>query len=257
MLIVNFLNLAVAEVSPPSNTIQVFPLVPGLSPHTLEHFVLDVLLPRLIAEDAPLVVHGALMSRGDDGICLVGDSGRGKSTLSAALRAAGWDFHGDDALVLRPDGAGITAQATYPSLRLLPDSLQQLFPEPPAGLSPVADYLDKYRFDPGNMADPTLPCRLRAVFVLGGDVGTAAATALTASRLCMTLIGQAFALDPSDPKGAHARLSAASAVAAAVPGFMLDYPRDYACLPEVIEKIGAILLEAGQNEAAGPADRNE
>lgn len=257
-LIVEFPDLARAEVSRPDRRVRVSPLVPGLSRHDLDHFISDILLPRLVAEDGPLVVHGALLSRDADAVCLVGDSGRGKSTLSAALRNAGWALHGDDALHLRAEGAGIAAQATYPSLRLFSDSLDHLFPDPPAGLSPVADYLDKFRLAPGEASTPTGPCRLRAICVLGEDDGSGEVTLrpLTASRLCMTLIGQAFALDPSDPKAAHRRLSGASAVAAAVPGFVLTYPRDYARLPEVIGTIGAA-LEAGRQKAAGSADQEE
>ena len=145
-----------------------------------------------------------------------------------------------------------------PACGCFPILLEQLFPDPPAGLSPVADYLDKFRLDPGEVSAPGGPCNLRAIFVLGGDDGSGEVTLrrLTASRLCMTLVGQAFALDPSDPKAAHRRLAGASAAAAAVPGFELVYPRDYARLPEVIEKIGAT-LETGRQRAAGPADREE
>lgn len=256
--ILDYLDLARAWGSRRLKSVAVMPLVPDLSRNSLEHFALDILLPRLIAGDVPLVLHGALLSRDGEAVCLVGDSGRGKSTLSATLRDAGWILHGDDALHLRAEGAGIVAQATYPSLRLFPDSLEHLFPDPPADLPLVADYLDKFRLDPGEASAPIGPCRLRAIFVLGEDDGSGEVTLrpLTASRLCMTLVGQGFALDPSDPKAAHRRLSAASAVAAMVPGFMLGYPRDYARLPEVIEKIGAT-LETGLIKVAGSAGQEE
>lgn len=251
-LILDFPGVARAEISRPDRRVRVRPLIPDLSSHTIDHFVMDILLPRLIAESGALVVHGALVSRGGDGICLIGESGRGKSTLSAALHDAGWGFHGDDALVLHGSGAEITAEASYPSLRLFPDSLEQLFPDPPAGLSPVADYLDKFRLDPGQAAGS---CRLRAVLVLGNDDGTGQITArpLSASRLCMTLIGQGFTLNPSDRRAAQGRLTNASAVSAAVPGIELCYPRDYARLPEAIDHISAALdrvLKQAPAEAA-------
>ncbi len=256
-LMVDFPDLVRAEVSRTDRTVRVYPLVPDISAATLEHFVLDILFPRLIADAGELVVHGALVARGEDAICLLGDSGLGKSTLSAALRGAGWRLLGDDAMELLNDGPGVSASAIYPSLRLHPDSLEQLFPEPPAGMSPVADYLDKYRLDPGDPADPAETTRLRAVLLLGGEDGTneVAVRPLTALTLCMALVRQSFALDPVDPAAAHGRLGAASAVAAAVPGFALNYPRDYARLPEVIDLVRDTLDRVGTNtrqEMAAP-----
>ena len=246
-LLVDFPDLVRAEVVRRDRTVRVFPLVPGLSSSTLEHFVMDILFPRLIAETGALVVHGALIAGGTGSVCLIGDSGRGKSTLSAALRGAGWRLQGDDALEVRIDGVGIAARATYPSLRLHPDSLEQLFPEPPQGLSPVADYLDKVRLDPGDPADPAEPTRLRAVFLLDRETGPdeVSVRPLSASTLCMALVRQSFALDPADPVAARGRLAAAGAVAAAVPGFSLSYPRDYARLPEVTGLVRSTLDGVG------------
>ena len=246
-LIVEFPDLARAEVSRSDRRVRVSPLVPGLSRHDLGHFISDILLPRLVAEDGPLVVHGALLSRDTDAVCLVGDSGRGKSTLSAALQKAGWTLHGDDALHLRAEGAEIGARATYPSLRLFSDSLDHLFPDPPADLSPVADYLDKFRLAPDDVGGPAETPRLRAVLLLEGGDGTDAIAArpVTAVTLCMSLLRQSFSLNPADPVAAHERLTAASAVTAAVPGFALSYPREFARLPEVVDLVRSTLDRVG------------
>lgn len=257
-LIVDFPNLIRAEVSYSENAVRVFPLVSDLSFNTLEHFVLDILFPRLIASSGTLVVHGALVSHGADAVCLIGDSGRGKSTLSAALRTTGWTLHGDDAMEILIDNTGITARATYPSLRLNPDALEQLFPETPEGMSPVADYLDKFRLDPSDTAKSVKTARLRAVFLLNAWDGTdeIAVRRVTAGALCMSLLKQSFALNPADPKAAHGRLSAASAVAAAVPGFALSYPRDFARLPGVMDRVRSTLdqVEAtAKQEMAAPS----
>lgn len=242
-VLLRFFDLAGAWISRTERSIHAFPLVSGLSPHTFDHFVMDVVLPRVIAESGDLVLHGALVAQGMDGACLLGRSGLGKSTLAAALRNAGWTFFGDDALELGADGEEITARATYPSLRLFPDSLRQIYPDPPTCLSPVADYLNKFRMDPGGAVPAGEASRLRAVFVLGEDDGSGDVTVqpLAASKLCMALVAHSFALDPSDPASAHRRLSFASAVTAAVPGFALNYPRDYARLPEVIDRVRAVL----------------
>lgn len=206
---------------------------------------MDILFPRLIADVNGLVVHGALASRGGEAVCMIGESGRGKSTLSAALRAAGWTLHGDDAMEIRIDGSGIAARATYPSLRLNRDSLEELFSAIPEDVSPVADYLDKLRLDPGETDDPSGTLALRAVFLLEGASDAVSATPLTATQLCMSLIGQSFALNPADPVAAHERLTAASAVTEAVPGFALSYPREFARLPEVVDLVRSTLDRVG------------
>ncbi|MGP6089481.1 hypothetical protein [Antarctobacter jejuensis] len=252
-LSLNFLGLAGAEVARKARVVRAFPLVSDLDPHTNEHFTMDVLLPRVLAHDTALVLHGALVSRGDDAVCLIGDSGRGKSTLSAAMRGAGWAFHGDDALEIRQEGAAITARATYHSLRLFPDSLRKIFPEAPSNLPRMADYLDKRRLDPQNAAVPA-DTRLRAICVLGPDRGDGAVLAgsLGPRSLCMTLLAQSFALDPSDPLAAQVRLTAAGSVAGAMPGHALTYPRDYARLPEVIATIEALLDTALPSDGQTP-----
>lgn len=258
-MVVDFPDLIRAEVSYSEKTVRVLPLVADLSAHTVEHFVMDILFPRLIASSGALVVHGALVAQGGDAVCLIGESGRGKSTLSAALRGAGWTLHGDDAMDVQIDSAGVAARATYPSLRLNPDALDHLFPETPEGMSPVADYLDKFRLDLDDAANQADTTRLRAVFLLEGSDGTDNITVrpLSAAALCMTLLRQSFALNPSDPVAAHGRLTAASAVTTAVPGFALTYPRDFTRLPEVIalvrSTLGQVTGTAKQEMAASSA----
>lgn len=227
-VIVDFPDLIRAEVSCLEKAVRVFPLVPDLLFNSLEHFVLDILFPRLIASSDTLVLHGALVA------------------------------HGEDALETQVDSAGIAARATYPSLRLNPDALDHLFPETPEGTSLVADYLNKFRLDPGDTSETAEATRLRAVFLLDGCDGTDEITVrpVSAATLCMSLLRQSFALNPVDPMAAHGRLTAASAVTAAVPGFALSYPRDFARLPEVMDRVRSTLdqVEAtAKQEMAAPS----
>lgn len=201
----------------------------ALSQETLDHFVEDLLAPKLLAHDGFLVLHGALTAGGDGGVGFIGPSGHGKSTLSASLSQSGQTLISDDAMILRPEGQGYRAERLYPSLRLFPDSLDRLFPDI-TETGAVADYTDKRRvpFASGPEHAP-----LRALFRLadpGTDVG---AKRLSPAAACMAIIENAFALDPEDTAETRRRLERAAEVARIVPVFDLAYPRDYDCLPQV------------------------
>jgi hypothetical protein len=60
---------------------------------------------------------------------------------------------------------------------------------------------------------------------------------IAASESCIELVRGSFALDPADARQAGRRLLAAGAVANAVPGFRLSYPRDFDRLAEVRQAI--------------------
>lgn len=51
-----------------------------------------------------VVLHAAGVSRGGRGLLLIGRGGIGKTTLSAALNASGWDLLGDDVIPVTLDG---------------------------------------------------------------------------------------------------------------------------------------------------------
>lgn len=217
-------------------SIAVVPQCDPLPDETLEHLLLDQLVPRIRAHEGELIVHAAAVSQGSEAILIVGDSGRGKSTLSAALSRSGWTLLGDDAVSLRVGEDMVQAQSLYPSLRLLPDSIAAVVGlEVPT--TPTAHYTIKRRVEAGEGGPPT---ECRAFFLLGepGSAGNdISLRRASPADLCMALIKESFALDPSDLTRAAGRLRAISGIAASVPGFHLDYPRDYARLPEVCRAI--------------------
>lgn len=197
-------------------------------------WVVDQVAPRVLSHLGDLVIHaGAAMPADGAAILVVGPSGRGKSTLAAFLHQQGWPAPGDDAMVVRPGGGGATVRSVYPRLKLRQDSGSRLYP---AAAAPSPGW--KVSIDlPG--PPPAAAPRLVAIFCLGGGEGAAGCRAepLAASRTCLELVRNSYALDPADPGRAGLRLRQAGEVANAVPGFRLAYPRDYARLPEVREAI--------------------
>lgn len=92
---------------------------------TLTHLLLDHVLPRALTRRRKAVMHGSCLSQ-SPGTCyaILGDSGRGKSTLAAALTARGHRFLADDGVVVEVGDDGPYAVAAYPELRLGADSVQ-------------------------------------------------------------------------------------------------------------------------------------
>lgn len=210
---------------------------PGFDHDALRHVLLDLVLPRLLAAGDVIALHGALIESAGHGFGLVAASGYGKSTLGASFHGKDSRLLGDDALVLRPDGAGYRGQCLYPSLRLFPDSLARVLPGE-VETAPVAGYTEKRRVPFGGGPDSA---PLRALFRLTDPGEEIRITRLAPAAACMAIIENAFALDAEDHEETQRRFLRAADLAREIPVFDLTYPRDYARLPEVHEAILAAL----------------
>src|SRR4249919_3720578 len=97
---------------------------------SLRHVLLDQILPRVLAQQGHLVLHGAaVQTQGGSTLLMLGDSGMGKSTLAAAFGQSGADVLSDDGvLITLSQGETHTVHAVpcYAGLRLWPDSLDSV-----------------------------------------------------------------------------------------------------------------------------------
>jgi hypothetical protein len=233
----DFPGFARAEICWSGRNIQMRPITDRVLSDTLQHLLLDQVLPRVIAHEHQLVLHASAVQRDGGTIIFLGESGRGKSTLSASLQGQGWTLLGDDALIISGGGEAFFGEATYKSLRLLPDSIAALYASQPK-LQPVAHYTRKQRvalpFSPNMDVQP-----IQAIFLLGDEPqdGKITVKPVSAVKTCMALITNSFALDPTDKDRAIHKLGVASDMAMNVSTFELSYPRDYARLLEVHEAI--------------------
>lgn len=224
------------------------PVSSAIPAETLDHFLADQVLPRILAHEGRLVLHAGAIKRSGSAIVFLGQSGRGKSTLVASLDQAGFTLIGDDALIVSREDQAFCIRAVYPSLRLLPDSLEALFQDRPA-TSKVAHYSSKQRIDvpvaPDRNTDP-LP--ISAIFSLAepSPDGAIHLRPMSPAETCMALITNSFALDPTDKDLARKKLADASKLANEVPAYEVSYPRDYARLPDVhaaiFEKLAHLAL---------------
>ncbi|MEZ5247562.1 MAG: hypothetical protein R2707_20910 [Acidimicrobiales bacterium] len=74
--------------------------IDGESPLDLFDDLLQFAIAVAVARPDRLMMHAAVVALGDEALLLVGPSGRGKSTLSAAALVGGWDLLGDDLAVI-------------------------------------------------------------------------------------------------------------------------------------------------------------
>ena len=211
----------------------------NVSKATHDHFLADQVFPRIMAHEGACIVHAGAIRAGDGAILVMGSSGRGKSTLVTSFDQAGCALLGDDAMIISWHEVEPCVKAVYPSLRLLPDSIEALFPGPVATTS-IADYTPKQRINlPVADHDVALPLPIRAIFVIADPTAGVQIhlRRLTIAQACMVFVESSFALDPTDLPRARERLADASALARQVSAFEITYPRDYARLPEVRQAI--------------------
>lgn len=230
-----FFDLLSVDILPDMQMVIGGPAARAMSQTTFDHLLADQVTPRIIAHEGRLVLHAGAVQYGAGSILMMGDTGLGKSTLVASLDQAGLPLLGDDAFVISFANKHALAQSIYPSLRLLPDSLAAIF-NGAMSTRPVAHYTEKRRIDvPLGTEISTAPTRISALFVLNDPPldETIRVQPMRPVDVCMALVTNSFALDPTDLERATRKLEQAAALASSVPAFCLSYPRDYARLPEV------------------------
>lgn len=221
-------------------SVMVSPEAQALDVATLEHLLVDQVLPRVLAQLGGTLVHASTVRIGGRHVLFLGPSGWGKSTLAGLLYRAGHPVLSDDCvqLVAAPSGR-FHAVPTYPSLRLNADSLQAVFPGQ-VETAPVASYSNKRRIPIASPGQVDGPAKVDALYLLGdpaqaGDEVRIAPAAPAAA--CLALIRHSFRLDLGDRQASAMQLRQCGAIAEAVPAFTLDYPRDHARHAELLETL--------------------
>jgi hypothetical protein len=256
-LLLRFPGLADFLISKDGRRIEVWS-APATEIESLRHLLLDQVLPRVLAQQGRPVLHAGAVQVGDQAIAFTGGSGSGKSTLTASFDAVGYPLLSDDGLVLTHGEDTTLALSTYSSLRLWPESIANLYTQPPT-LASVAHYSSKRRITLSDPATNTnIPLPLASLYVLGSVAATDDAgislNRLSAREACMAIIGNSFQLDVTDRRRVTDAFANASRIADHLPVFSIAYPRDFARLPEVHE---AILRGAANKPLGGKKDMTQ
>ena len=206
---------------------------------TLEHLLIDQVLPRYLAHEGLLSLHASALIIDGKCVLILGKSGAGKSTLSGFLAMRGHTLLSDDCTLVELDAGHALATPTYPSLRLLPDSIEALYP---AGtdMRPMAHYSSKQRVIPQFSENPLPTLPIDGLFVLdntGDRPDRATLTPMSAAETCLALLRHSFQLDPGDKARMTAHLRMCSQIARNLPACRLDYPRRYDAMANVAAAI--------------------
>ena len=221
---------------------------------TLEHLLIDQVLPRLLAEQGETILHASCVQVENACALFLGQSGWGKSTLASLLQQCGGQLLSDDCVVLRQEGTQVLAVATYPSLRLFNDSIAHSFDFAPRQSS-VARHTGKRRVwvddpRPTPVTDLVGPAPVTAMYLLNAPSAPIAAVAISplpAAAACMALVEHRFRLDMGNQRQSVATLRHAAAMAGQIRAFSLGYPRDYSCNLSTTQALRAHLVASGQS----------
>ena len=203
--------------------------------NTLRHFLVDHLIPRVLANLGQLVLHGSAINDKGSTFLVLGRTGMGKSTLAASFMTDGYGLIGDDALIIDSAGTPPLCSAVFRDLRLNPDSIDRLFNEPPATME-MTHYSNKKHVALEQKPDQLeLPKRISAIFLLegGADDGQIRITKSRAREACISLVENSFSFDPDDTRNAALRLRHCQQLTETAPTYCVTYPRDFEQLAEV------------------------
>ena len=210
---------------------------PDMPDEHIADLYFNQVLPLLMGHDGDPVIHASGVAIDGIAVGFIGPTGRGKSTLAASFARAGHPFLTDDGLILDPAGHGYMVRPRRPILRLCADSEAAIL-EKNAPLPDVVLWKERHHAS-AEMPFHDTAVPLGKLYVLREPSGCATAkiTALSPVDALSALIGHSFILDVDDRTRVRALLDRLGDIAERVGCFALDYPRDYAALPGVLDAI--------------------
>jgi hypothetical protein len=225
---------------------------PGALPELVQADVLGRVLALALSAAGALPLHGSAVALDGESIVLLGEKHHGKSTLAAALTAAGARLVSDDMAAVQP-GPPALLRPGVAQLRLWADSAESALGDTPAtrsgGIKDTLSGLPAERVE-------TASTRLRAIYVLSpvvadgeGDLVARTPLAPTEAALALLVHAKLGALLRGPLAAEH--LGRAAEVVRQVPVYALRVVRDLARLSEVAGRVlewhGA--AAAGRREA--------
>jgi hypothetical protein len=169
-------------------------------------------------------LHGSAVAKGGSVYAILGESGKGKSTLASFLGAEGtgaWERVGDDILPYALSPEGPMALPHFPQLKL-----------------PTEAHYGVHR---------TAGAPLAGVFLLAPrgaeDRAPIAADPIDGRALTSALVRHTVASRLFTPALLQRHLHACAALARGVKGFRLSYPKRWSALPDLEQRIRALIGE--------------
>jgi hypothetical protein len=237
--LLRFPGLADFEVSADGKTVTAHPVEDG-DPATVEHLYINQLVPLAMSRQGYPAFHASVVTVASGAVAFLGGTGMGKSTLAASFALNGATFLTDDALLVEERADTCMALPSHASVRLWEDSVGALTGD----TIPQADtlrYTDKARLLAGDaLAFCEQPQPLLAAYVLkDNDVSKPVIEPLSGSDRTMEWVENSFLLDIEDRDLLARHFDWTHRISSSVPGFTLDYPRNYGMLADVRDAVCA------------------
>ena len=234
--------------------IHCFP-VEGLSQESLAHTILNQVMPRVAAQAGKIVLHASAVHLSGATVAFTGPSGIGKSSLAARLCEAGASLMADDGLVIENE-AEVLAIPAYPGLRLRHGTPLPPCPEGSEGTG-APSFRNKFIFNgehlPFRFHDEPTP--LKALILLAdGAKGKVEIERLSARGAFETIASNCFRLDAGDRGRMVREFTQITSLVDRLPVYRLSYPRIWAVIPSVIDRIKRVLhspAPASMNKDSG------
>jgi hypothetical protein len=216
---------------------------PGIPEDTLQHLLLDQVIPLVINLRGGEALHASAILTPRGVVAFAGPAGSGKSTITASLLKMGYPFVSDDCLTLQEKDQNIYAIPAYPGLRLWKDAEAHLFGDN-GNKKSVAHYTSKLRVDieeePGSYSPAPKP--FVQLYDIMNSPETDETSDITIERLSprdsfMALVRCAFRLDITDNRMLRRQFCFLERVVSAVSVRRLIFPRDFTLLPAIQEAI--------------------
>jgi len=216
---------------------------PGIPLETIQHLLLDQVIPLIINLKGGEVLHASAVLTPQGLIAFIGPTGSGKSTTAGIFLQDGNALLTDDCLALIEKDGNIYGVPAYPGLRLWDDAMKYLFKNNGTYES-VAHYTQKLKMnierELGRYCSE--PMVLRRLYDIADSSEVKKKGDIMIERISlrdsfMTLIRCAFRLDITDRNMLTHQFHFLERVASKISVRRLIFPRNFDILPSVRETI--------------------
>jgi len=235
--LLRFPDLADFEVTSDGRTVVAHP-APDADAATVEHLYLNQLVPLALSRQGRPAFHASVVTVPGGCVAFLGRTGMGKSTLAASFALADAEFLTDDSLIIDDRDGRIVSLPGHASLRLWEDSVDQLIGQS-AARAEQTSYSSKARLLAGGaLRHRDTPTPLLAAFLLTRMGSTRInLQQITGAERHIAWVENSFLLDVQDQGLLNRHFCWTRRIAAKVPTFALDYPRNYGSLADVRQTI--------------------
>jgi hypothetical protein len=201
-------------------------------------------LPRISVLHGRLPMHGATLGDGQGATMLLGSSGAGKSTMTAALaRYLGWGIFSDDMSIVGDQGRHMVFPTTL-GVSVWQQS-QRALGLPPEDCRPLQHYEGKAWYSPApTVAPPPQPLEVVIMLSFDPNGGGIDYRRVSGPDALVKVSSQLVGFNPTDIDAIAALIERATRLAATIPIYALSYPRDYGALPDVVATVRRLRTEA-------------